>query len=165
MLLIVKLVSDIIASTILVSVLPLSFLNEIESPITNSELNLVLKPLTAAEPLATVIVPVSVLLIPLALSKEVSAVNAGEPAIPSCLTCGKSKVVTPLNPTALACITAVLEEVPPVIVSPGTKVPVTSDTIATPCAAVADVNAVIFTEVVPSAEYNSKVVAAGFLTV
>ena len=58
-----------------------------------------------------------------------------------------------------------LEEVPPVIVSPGTKVPVTSDTIATPCTAVADVNAVIFTAVVPSVEYNSKVVASGFLTV
>ena len=123
-----------------------------------------MKPLTAAEPLATVIVPDKTVLTPF-VSKEVSAVYVGEPAIPSCLTCGKSKVVTPLNPTALACITAVLEEVPPVIVSPGTKVPVTSDTIATPCAAVAAVNAVIFTEVVPSAAYNSKVVASGFLTV
>ena len=62
-------------------------------------------------------------------------------------------------------ITAELEEVPPVIVSPGTKVPLTSDTIARPCAAVAEVNAVTFTGVVPSAANNSKVVAAGFLTV
>jgi len=59
----------------------------------------------------------------------------------------------------------VLDEVPPVIVSPGTKVPLTLDTIATPCCAVADVKAVVFIAVIPSAAYNSKVVASGFLTV
>ena len=46
----VKLVSLIIASTNFVSVLPLSFVNEIESSIFNSVVNLVLIPVTLAEP-------------------------------------------------------------------------------------------------------------------
>jgi len=47
---IVKLVLLTIASTSLVSVLPLSFVNEIESPIFNSVVNFVLIPTTFAEP-------------------------------------------------------------------------------------------------------------------
>ena len=45
----VKLLSLIIASIIFVSVLPLSFINDIESSFFNSVVNLVLKPVTAAE--------------------------------------------------------------------------------------------------------------------
>ena len=45
----VKLLSLIIASIIFVSVLPLSFINDIESPFFNSVVNLVPKPVTAAE--------------------------------------------------------------------------------------------------------------------
>ena len=46
----VKLLSEIIASILFVSVVPLSFVNEIESPIFNSVVNLVLTPVTASLP-------------------------------------------------------------------------------------------------------------------
>jgi hypothetical protein len=59
----------------------------------------------------------------------------------------------------------VLLEVPPVIVSPVLKVPCTFETTTTPCVAVAEVNPVTLTAVVPSVSYNSKVVESGFLTV
>ena len=48
----VKLLSEIIASILFVSVVPLSFVNEIESPIFNSVVNLVLTPVTASLPFA-----------------------------------------------------------------------------------------------------------------
>ena len=70
----VKLVSDMIASIILVSVLPLSLVNEIESLTFNSLLNLVLIPITSAEPLAISIEPDKVTLLPFVLSNAVSAV-------------------------------------------------------------------------------------------
>ena len=70
----VKLVFEMIASTNLVSVLPLSFVNEIESPIRNSVVKLVLIPVTLAEPEPISNVPVSVTLSAFALSKVVSAV-------------------------------------------------------------------------------------------
>ena len=63
-----------IASIILVSVLPLSLVNEIESPIFNSLLNLVLIPTTAAEALAISKVPDKATLLPFVLSNAVSAV-------------------------------------------------------------------------------------------
>ena len=46
----VKLLSEIIASILFISVVPLSFVNEIESPIFNSVVNLVLTPVTASLP-------------------------------------------------------------------------------------------------------------------
>ena len=70
----VKLVLEIIASTNFVSVLPLSFVNDIESPIFNSSVNFVLKPVTAAEPDPTSIVPVITVFSPFVESKDVSAV-------------------------------------------------------------------------------------------
>ena len=55
------------------------------------------------------------------------------PGCPKCLTAEKSKDLTPFKPTASDWITAVLEDVPPVIVSPATKVPLTLDNTKTPC--------------------------------
>ena len=70
----VKLELEIIASTNFVSVLPLSFVNEIESPTTNSSANLVLIPCTSAEPEPISIVPDNVKLLPFVASSAVSAV-------------------------------------------------------------------------------------------
>ena len=94
-----------------------------------------LKPVTAVPLFAIDNVPVNVALFPFVASNAVSAVNVGLPAIASCLTDEKSFEVTPFNPAASAWITAVLLDVPPVIVSPAAKVPCTFDTITTPCAA------------------------------
>ena len=94
-----------------------------------------MKPVTAVPLFATDNVPVNVALSPFVASNAVSAVNVGLPAIASCLTAVKSCEVTPLKPTASAWITAVLLDVPPVIVSPVAKVPCTFDTITTACAA------------------------------
>ena len=77
----------------------------------------------------------------------------------------KIKTLTPLNPTASDWIVAVFDDVPPVIVSPALKSPLTLDKITTPWVAVADENDVTLIGVVPSELYNSKVVASGFLTV
>ena len=68
----VKDVWFIITSTILVSVVPESFVNDTESPIFNSSLNLVLKPVTALP--ETDIEPEIIALSPFTESKEVSAV-------------------------------------------------------------------------------------------
>ena len=66
---------EIIASIIFVSVSPLSLINETESPILNSSLNLVPKPVTAFEaPELTLIVPLINKFSPLVVSNEVSAV-------------------------------------------------------------------------------------------
>jgi len=60
----------------------------------------------------------------------------------------------------------VLDEVPPVIVSPATNEPLTLDKTATPCKTFPEeVKDVIFVAVVPLLSYNSKVLASGFLTV
>ena len=96
----VKLELDMIASTNFVSVLPLSFVNEIESPTFNSSVNLVLIPCTSADPEPTSIDPVNTKLSPYVASNAVSAVNVGDPAIATCLTDGKSNDVTPFKPTA-----------------------------------------------------------------
>ena len=93
---------SIIASTNLVSDVPPSVVNDIESPTTNSSVNLVLKPVTAVPLFATDNVPVKVVLSPFVASNAVSAVNVGEPAIAICLTAVKSCEVTPLKPTASA---------------------------------------------------------------
>ena len=66
---------DIIASTILVREVPPSVVNDIESPIFNSSVNLVLKPVTTVPLFATDNVPVSVALSPFVASNAVSAVN------------------------------------------------------------------------------------------
>ena len=92
----------IIASTNLVSDVPPSVVNDIESPTTNSSVNLVLKPVTAVPLFATDNVPVNVALSPFVASNAVSAVNVGLPAIASCLTAVISCEVTPLKPTASA---------------------------------------------------------------
>ena len=97
-----KEVSEIIASTSLVIELPASVVNVIESPIFNSVLNLVPKPVTVVPLFAIEIVPEICKLSPFVLSKIVSAVYAGEPAIPICLVDEKSYVVTPLKPLASA---------------------------------------------------------------
>ena len=70
----VKLVFEMIDSTNLVSVLPLSFVNEIESPIFNSVVKLVLIPITEAELEPTSSDPVKITFEPFVESKEVSAV-------------------------------------------------------------------------------------------
>ena len=132
----VNVLEDKIASTILVREVPPSVVNDIESPTFNSSVNLVLKPVIAVPLFATDNVPVNVKFSPFVASNAVSAVNVGEPAIAICLTCGISNAVTPFKPTASAWITAVLLDVPPVIVSPATKSPCTFDTTTTPCAAV-----------------------------
>ena len=69
----VKLLSEIIASTLFVSVVPLSFVNEIESPILNSVVNLVLTPVTASVPVPISKNPDMTTFSPF-VSKDVSAV-------------------------------------------------------------------------------------------
>ena len=91
-----------IASTIIVLEVPPFVVNEIESPTSNSDVNLVLKPVTAVPLFAIDSVPVNVALSPFVASNAVSAVNVGLPAIASCLTDVKSFEVTPFIPAASA---------------------------------------------------------------
>ena len=66
---------SVIDSTNLVIDEPPSVVNDIESPITNSSVNLVLKPVTTVPLFATDNVPVKVVLSPFVASNDVSAVN------------------------------------------------------------------------------------------
>ena len=93
-----KLVFDEIDSTILVTELPASVVNVIESPIFNSVLNNVPNPVTVVPLFATEIEPNTGYLSPKVESVATSAVYVGEPAIPICFTCVKSNDCTPLNP-------------------------------------------------------------------
>ena len=69
----VKILSEIIASTVFISVVPLSFVNEIESPIFNSVVNLELTPVTESLEFAISKNPEIIAFSPL-VSKDVSAV-------------------------------------------------------------------------------------------
>jgi hypothetical protein len=95
-------VFDIIASTILVTVPPASVEIVISSPIFNSVLNKVPKPVTEALLFATVMLPVICKLSPYVALLDTSAVYAGVPAIPICLVAEKSYCLTPFRPTASA---------------------------------------------------------------
>lgn len=89
----------------------------------------------------------------------------GDPAIPTCFVCSKSKEVAPLKPILFAWIEPVALDESPVTVSPAEKVPWTFDNTTVVCAAVGLPDwAVTFNEVVPSASNNSKVFVVVFLT-
>ena len=89
------------------------------------------------------------------MSVATSAVYVGEPAIATCLISEGPKTVAPLRPITSDCITAVLLEEPPVIVSPARKPPCTFETITTPCADVPPAPGFVqLTGVIPSALYK-----------
>ena len=157
-----KLVSEIIASTILLTVVPAFVVNDNLSLTLNSVLNLVPKPVTVLLLFAIDIVPVICKLSPYVLSNLVSAVYVGDPSIPSCLVDEKSNEVTPLKPLAFAWIVAVLDEIAPVIVSPGVNVPDTLDKTTTDWSAIPPLVYELKEEPFTS---NSKFEAVGFFTV
>ena len=162
----VKVLLSVIDSTIWVSVLPLSLINETESPILNSSLNLVPNPVTLSDEAPTLIVPLINKFSPLVESKAVSAVYVGVPAIPICLTLGKSNSLTPFIPKESLWIAAVLPDVPPVIVSPALNWPTTLDTTTIPCLTTPpEEYEVMLTASVPFEAYTSKLFVVTFLAV
>ena len=77
-------------------------------------------------------VPDTITFSPIAATLEALATYVGEPAIGICFISDGVYSVTPYQPTAFPCISAVLEDEPPVIVSPATKAPNTLFTTTTP---------------------------------